>query len=164
MARRRLSWGIWFLATAAMCCCWRTASGQQIGGLTDYVGLYVAEKTPGALDSVYEEWGRLWMESAAFPREELKATGRDRFVFVGEGDPDKGKSVLFERDAQGKVAKLSIARPNGTTSAPEVRTSDHPKRLNAALRYVRSEVMIPMRDGAKLHAAFPDAADAVWRG
>ena len=120
--------------------------------LQEFVGHYRPEKTPEAANAVYLERGKLWIESEELPRRELTPAGKDLFAFMGEGDPDRGKKLQFERNASGRVVDFVLVRVNGETGTKETRFSDSGARLNGSLEYERSEVMIPMRDGVRLHA------------
>ena len=63
---------------------------------------------------------------------------------------------MFVRDAAGKVSGLTSivggGRRGGEMERSEVRFSEVGVRLNHFREYARREVMMPMRDGAKLHA------------
>lgn len=114
--------------------------------LDQYVGLYHGAEEPDAVDSVYREGDTLYIESERKARAELRAEGGDRFAALG--------SLLraeFLRDASGKVTGVKMMY--GASASWELeRFSDVGVRLNHALAYSRSVVMMPMRDGAKLHA------------
>src|SRR5580698_7651424 len=118
-------------------------------GLDEYVGQYRAAVEPDAVDSVYYEGGSLFFEGERWPRTELKAESTDHFVVTGS--PVR---VEFVRDADGKVSGLKMNFGAGGRGAGErqmERFSTEGVRLNQFRDYVKSEAMVPMRDGAKLH-------------
>jgi uncharacterized protein len=113
--------------------------------LDGYAGQYRWSTEPEVVDSVYREGGSLFLESERWPRTELKAESADHF-FV----PDSPLRVEFARDAGGKVSGLKMSFGTGSERLLE-RFSEEGVRLNHFRAYTRSEAMIPMRDGAKLH-------------
>jgi uncharacterized protein len=117
--------------------------------LDEYVGEYRETAEPDVVDSVYREGGKLYIEGARAAKVELQAESVDHF-FVRE------IRVVFVRDAAGKVSGLTSivggGRRGGEVERSEVRFSEVAIRLNHFREYARSEVMMPMRDGAKLHA------------
>jgi putative CocE/NonD family hydrolase len=114
--------------------------------LDQYVGQYRSPLEPDAVDSVYRENDTLYIESERMVRMELRAESADHFF--------TSRSQLraeFVRDATGKVTSLKLTYGPGTEWSLE-RFSTIGARLSHARSYSRSEVMMPMRDGAKLHA------------
>ncbi len=98
------------------------------------------------MNSVYREGDKLFIEGERSPRIELRAESVDHFSA-------HGLRVVFVRDASGKVSGLTSiwgARGAGE-EVNEVRFSETGLRLNHFRDYTRSEAMIPVRDGAKLH-------------
>jgi uncharacterized protein len=117
--------------------------------LDEYAGEYRAAVEPDAVDSVYRDGGSLFLEGERWPRTELKAESADHFFVAGSP-----LRVQFVRDAAGKVSGLKMNFGSGARGAAERemdRFSDKGVRLNHFRDYTRSEAMIPMRDGAKLH-------------
>jgi uncharacterized protein len=117
--------------------------------LDEYVGQYRAAVEPDAVDSVYHEGGSLFLEGERWPRTELKAESADRFFVTGS--PVR---VEFVRDTTGKVSGLKMNFGAGGRGAGErqmERFSNEGVRLNHFRDYTKSEAMVPMRDGAKLH-------------
>jgi uncharacterized protein len=110
----------------------------------DYVGLYRVVGEPDVVDSIYRDGDKLYAEGERSATVELKPASADHFVIR-----DAGQTVEFERDAAGKVRGFEISS-GGMTRTME-RISTEPKRLNHFREYVRSEAMIPVRDGVKLH-------------
>jgi uncharacterized protein len=123
-----------------------TLSGAK---LDEYVGEYRETAEPDVVDSVYREGGKLYLEGARAAKVELQAESVDHFF-------GREMRVVFVRDAAGKVSGLTSivggGRQGGGAERIEVRFSEVGVRLNHFREYTRSEVMMPMRDGAKLHA------------
>ena len=123
-----------------------TLSGAK---LDEYVGQYRETAEPDVVDSVYREGGKLYIEGARAAKVELQAESVDHFF-------GREMRVVFVRDAAGKVSGLTSivggGRQGGGAKRSEVRFSEVGVRLNHFREYARSEVMMPMRDGAKLHA------------
>ncbi len=116
------------------------------GALDQYVGLYHGSEEPDAVDSVYREGDRLYIETERKARAELRAEGEDRFFA-----PGTLLRMQFLRDGTGRVTGVKMMY--GPSASWELeRFSDVGVRLNHALAYSRTAVMIPMRDGVKLHA------------
>ncbi len=117
--------------------------------LDDLIGTYSTAAEPDVLVSLYREGGHLYTEGERTPKVELFPLSRDRFV-TGEGLSE----FDAQRDAAGKVNAITIKeRGDGATGAETLlRVSDKGIRINHFREYVRSEVMMPMRDGVRLHA------------
>ena len=117
--------------------------------LDEYVGQYHITAEPEILASITRQGDALFSEGERSPKTEWKAESADHF-FVS-GSPMR---MTFERDASGKVIALTTEyggpRSAGGT-VTFVRFSDEPTQLNHFREYIRSEAMVPMRDGAKLH-------------
>jgi uncharacterized protein len=111
------------------------------------VGTYSNADEPDRLVSIYREGDHLYTEGERSPKRELFAVSRDRFVMDGVGEFD------LQRDANRKVTAVSFKASGDGTGVEQtlVRVRDEGKRLNHFRDYVRSEAMIPVRDGAKLH-------------
>ncbi|GGG80414.1 CocE/NonD family hydrolase [Edaphobacter dinghuensis] len=118
----------------------------RAAALDQYVGLYHGSEEPDAVDSVYREGDKLYIENERKPRAELRAEGVDRFFAVGTL-----LHMQFVRDAGGKVTGVTMMY-GANASWSLQRSSDVGVRLNHALAYSRTVVMMPMRDGVKLHA------------
>ncbi|HMF65798.1 MAG TPA: CocE/NonD family hydrolase, partial [Edaphobacter sp.] len=119
--------------------------------LDEYVGQYRVVAEPDVVDSVSHEGDKLYIEAERSPRVTLTAMSADHFFLAGA--PFR---VSFVRDASGKIAGLTTAYETGrggATAPPRMmeRFSTEPMRLNHFREYTRAEVMIPMRDGVKLH-------------
>lgn len=114
--------------------------------LDQFVGQYREPSEPDAVDSVYREGDTLYVESERMARVALHPETADRFFAQG--------SLLrmqFLHDAAGKVTGVTMMYGPSVSWTLE-RFSDVGIRLNHARVYSRSVVMIPMRDGVKLHA------------
>ncbi len=117
--------------------------------LDAFVGEYTVSGQPGNAFSFYVEDGKLTLESERSFPEQLKQLTATVFAF-GHGD-DK---VVFSLDASGRATSVSLTVFPGVIfvrSGPPVRHVFHD--------YVRTEAMIPMRDGVKLHVVILKPAD-----
>ena len=112
--------------------------------LDSYQGQYATETQPDNILSVFHEGGSFFVEGTRVPRTELFA--ETKTSFFAKTIPLKLNFVL---DAEGKVTGFT----SGTGGPPRLakRISEHPVH-NHFRPYERKEVMIPMRDGVKLHA------------
>jgi putative CocE/NonD family hydrolase len=110
----------------------------------DYAGQYRATDNPELVISIYADSGRQWMQPTDNPRFELVAAGADTFDV-----PTIKHRLAFSRDAAGRVTGLRVRSGDyGHPIAPRV--SDRP----IIVRFVamtRTDTMIPMRDGTRLH-------------
>lgn len=117
--------------------------------LSEYVGQYRGSVEPDLTNAIVLRGSSLYAEGERMPPTELKPESADHF-FV----PDTSIRVAFMRDAKGKVTGLATttagSRSDGAAMSM-VRFSDKPADLNHFRDYARSEVMVPMRDGVKLH-------------
>ena len=123
------------------------AAPVEAGKLDEYVGQYREAAEPDVVYSVYREGDKLYIEGERQGREELKVEAGGRFT-AGE---DQGAFVM---DAGGKVSGLKGSFGGGRRGPGDrelVRFSDEGVRLNHFREYTRSEAMVPMRDGVKLH-------------
>jgi uncharacterized protein len=115
--------------------------------LDQYVGEYREAAEPDVLTSVYRDGDKLFVEGERSPRVELEAESVDHFS-------SHGMRVVFVRDVAGKVSGLTsrfAGRGGVEVERSDVRFSDVGVRLNHFREYARSEAMIPVRDGVKLH-------------
>jgi uncharacterized protein len=112
-------------------------------------GQYTDPAEPDTPLDIYVQNGRLFVESERFYPAELTPESAERFRIA-----DSKNTMLFTLDDAGRAsAVVSSATPAmlyQRTGAP-VRHVFHD--------YRRSEVMIPMRDGVKLHAVILKPAD-----
>ncbi len=123
-----------------------TASAQSSGKLDQYVGLYRPASEPESVSSIYVDNGKLYAEGERSAPMELKASAGDQFQVA-----DTGQRFTFVRDAAGKVTAVKVEFRGQERVLDHV--SGEAKRLSHYRKYVRSEAMIPARDGVKLHVA-----------
>ncbi len=119
--------------------------------LAEYAGTYHQVDEPEVRRVFYVEHGHLFTEGDRLRKDQLEAASTDHLFAVGHD-----LKVNFERDANGRITG---AVANDKTL---VRDSDSTTRLNHFRDYVRHEVMIPARDGVKLHAVIFTPVD--WDG
>ena len=112
--------------------------------LDKYVGQYRYQNEPDITLSVFRDGKQLTVESDRMARTPLHAATQNTF------SSDNGTThFVFELDAGGKAT--AVKRISGKDEAEATRISDQPQH-NHFRAYDRKEVMIPMRDGVKLHA------------
>jgi hypothetical protein len=117
------------------------------GELDEYVGEYREPDEPDVVSSVYREGEKLYVEGERSPRVELEAESVDHFL-------SHGMRLVFVRDVAGKVSGLTSTVVKGRSDGverSEERFSNVGVRLNHFREYARSEAMVPVRDGVKLH-------------
>jgi putative CocE/NonD family hydrolase len=135
-----------------------TAQAQTTQDLLEYVGQYRSAEEPEAVLAVNADGSTLTMEGERSPRVTLTAEGKDQF-----GEEGLAARVNFVRGEDGRVSGLSIsstAARAGASARVLTRFSEVAVRLNHFREYTRTEVMMPMRDGVKLHAAILRPADS----
>ena len=115
--------------------------------LDRYAGQYREVNEPDFVWSIFHDGDHLTIESARVPKSILKPESAT--VFTGEGKV----RYTFETDASGKVQQMQWTAHGraGETQIVAKRINDRPEH-NHFRPYSREEVMIPMRDGVKLHA------------
>jgi uncharacterized protein len=131
--------------------------GASADKLDKYVGQYRLNDEPEIVLSVFHESDHLTVEWARGAAIALEAKGHDTFV-----TPDGGPRYVFATDASGAVTGLKreeTGREPGITVEPATKISTTPEH-NHFRPYSREEVMIPMRDGVKLHAIILRPVDA----
>jgi uncharacterized protein len=123
---------------------------QDAPTLAEYVGQYHFTEEPDSVSAINLSGGTLTIEGERSPRVELKAEGKDQFSEVGSP-----LRLSFVRDSDGKVSGLTFS-VGGRQASGSVRTlvrfSDAAAHPNHFREYTHTEVMMPMRDGVKLHA------------
>jgi len=127
-----------------------TATTLSTAAMDQVTGTYRDTNEPDQLLAIDRVGDHLFEEMERRPRLELTAVAADRFEY---GDPHVNLEV--QRGADGKITGVTISRGAAgatTTLATMTRISDTPEKLNHFREYSKVEVMIPMRDGAKLHA------------
>jgi hypothetical protein len=110
--------------------------------LDSYQGQYATDAEPDRITSFFHEGGNFYAEGARSARVQLFADTKTSF-FVNESPV----RFVFVTGPDGKVTGVTIG--NGKVVARKI--SDHPVH-NHFRPYDHQEVMIPMRDGVKLHA------------
>jgi putative CocE/NonD family hydrolase len=127
----------------------RAAAAFLPAALENLAGEYTDPSEPDSPISFYVQNGKLTMESERNVPTELKQTNATQFAI-----PDTRIAIHFIMDDSGKPENVTI--------------SDEPqaayRRTGEAVHHVfhdykRSEAMIPMRDGVKLHAVILKPAD-----
>jgi putative CocE/NonD family hydrolase len=117
--------------------------------LAEYAGQYRGVVEPDIVNVIRMQGGALYAEGERTQPVELIPASVDHFFI--QGTPLR---VSFTRDAKGKISGLTttVMGPRSTGAAMEmVRFSNKPTAINQFRDYTRSEVMVPMRDGVKLH-------------
>ncbi len=113
-------------------------SAAQLEALS---GSYAVKSEPDEPDNFYPRDGKLYLESYRVPPMALKALSPTEFEI------EKYKAtVKFSLDAGGHAVSAALSREPGKT-LDRVGTAQHIEFPE----YTRSEAMIPMRDGVKLH-------------
>jgi uncharacterized protein len=123
-----------------------TASAPQLEALS---GEYADPVEPDTPVSFYAQDGKLVAESERLVPTPLTPISATEFGF-----PNSRTTVKFILDAAGRGAGVGISDQSGTVFR---RTGDPVHHLFHD--YQRTEVMIPMRDGVKLHAVILKPAD-----
>jgi hypothetical protein len=111
----------------------------------EYVGQYAATDAPEMVLSVYADSGQHWMQPTDNPRFELVAVGADTFDV-----PAIKHRLAFQRDAAGRVTGVRVRSGGGFDHPVAPRISDRPIIVRFAAM-TRTDTMIPMRDGTRLH-------------
>lgn len=114
-----------------------------------FTGEYTISGEPGNAVSFYVSGGKLMLESDRIVPTELRRKSTTVFGFGQDDD-----RVTFSLDASGQPTSVSVSFDPDIVyqrSGPAVHHAFHD--------YVRTEVMIPMRDGVKLHAVILKPSD-----
>ncbi len=119
----------------------QTATAADVHGLT---GRYQYADEPETVLSIYRQDGHLYLNAERTPPVELMQDSPDHYSVK-----ISSTKYIFERDAAGAVTGLQLVTSDGSNTAQKVpgKPVRYPFRT-----YSREEVMIPMRDGVKLHA------------
>src|ERR1035438_10274478 len=129
-----------------------TAADAQIlsaAQLEALAGENTGTAEPDVPQSFYDQDGKLFVESEQNVPEEFKAISALEFGF-----PNSQKSFRFTLDASGKG--ISVVQ---STDTSDVYRRTGPPVHHVFHDYRRTEVMIPMRDGVKLHAVILKPGD-----
>ena len=122
-----------------------------IGQLEALTGEYTDPVEPDTPLSVYVLNGKLYFESERNVPTELKPVSAGEFAL-----PDSKETLRFTLDANGRGDTVSLS--SDPVGAVYHRTRQLPRHY-LFHAYMRTEVMIPMRDGVKLHAVILRPAD-----
>jgi putative CocE/NonD family hydrolase len=112
----------------------------QLDGL---IGQYRLSDEPDIVLSFWRDGAHFYLESARKPRRELSA-GSENHFFAKGGHPE----FTFKRGAGGQAVSVKFDDDGGEQAT---KISGQPVHLTFQ-PYSRDEVMIPMRDGVRLHA------------
>jgi len=126
-------------------------SGQSAAQLEGLSGEYVNPNDPDTPLSFYEQKGKLVVESERRVPTELKANSATEFAL-----PDSKVTFNFTLDATGRGDTVVAS---GQPEAVFHRKGDPVHHLFHD--YQRSEAMVPMRDGVKLHVVVLKPADII---
>ncbi|MGB6130739.1 MAG: CocE/NonD family hydrolase [Acidobacteriaceae bacterium] len=138
--------GMLCAAPAGGFCAQKAASGISVptATLDRYVGQYRMPDEPDIVLSVLRDGDHIYIEGARTPRIDLTAVSDTAFsAWNGY------VTYTFVADSDGQVAAMRFSSPSEQDLLPKI--SSHPV-ANHFRPYSREEVMIPMRDGVKLHA------------
>ncbi len=137
---------LWLFCLAQLPMAGQASSAAEVrldaATLSKYAGQYRFQDEPEIVYSVFRDGDQLAVESNRLPHTALHAVSQDTFSAGGT-------RYVFVTDAAGKVTALK--RVAGKDETKAIRISDQPEH-NHFRPYDRKEVMIPMRDGVRLHA------------
>ncbi len=134
-----ISWGS--APVAAQVSAKEMAATAELGR---YAGQYSFEREPEIVWSIFANGDQLTLEGRRTPATKLAEDNRGGFSSAGGG-----LRLVFEQDTRGKVTGFTLL--SGSKPEMAMKISDHPEH-NHFRHYSRQDVMIPMRDGVKLHA------------
>jgi hypothetical protein len=120
--------------------------------LNAFAGEYTQAAEPDTPLSFYSENGKMFVESERSVPTELKQIDATRF-----GLPDSKVTYTFKSDAGSPGVLISAGEGSGAPDTFYRRTGDPVHHLFHD--YQRTEAMIPMRDGVKLHVVILKPAD-----
>ncbi|MGA7885649.1 MAG: CocE/NonD family hydrolase [Acidobacteriaceae bacterium] len=112
--------------------------------LERYVGVYREQEEPAIEISVFRDGDQLYFSGPRTPRTDLTAKSDTAFT-AWHGNA----TYTFVTDSNGKVSAIRFSSADEQDFMPRVSSHPVPSRFRP---YSREEVMIPMRDGVKLHA------------
>ncbi|MGC2164049.1 MAG: CocE/NonD family hydrolase [Silvibacterium sp.] len=131
-----------------------SALGASSNHLDRFVGQYRLDDEPEIVFSVFRAGDHLTVETARSAAVELTAAGAASSEENSFAEGDGGPRFVFVTDAAGAVTGLKremTGRAPGVSVVTATKISGTPVH-NHFRPYSREEVMIPMRDGVKLHA------------
>lgn len=123
------------------------------------LGMYAEKGEPDVVLAVMQEDGKLTVEGARSPKLELKSDRKDHFIAVGSN-----QQYEFQHDGSGNVTSMTVVggrRSGAGDIRTYIKTASTPEKLNHFRAYSRTEAMIPMRDGAKLHTVILRPEDSL---
>jgi len=125
-----------------------SAGAAAAADFSEFQGQYRNPENPDQEIAVYLDGGALYEEAERRDRQQLVPDGAARFRIQSPQ-----AHIVFLRDASGAVSGLKfVFDHDGRTLSQLTRISAEPVRLNHPRDYTRQQVMIPMRDGVRLHA------------
>ena len=110
--------------------------------LQSYVGQYLPDDDPDSPYSISTDGGHLFMEAPRFPRTELAVEAKDHLLLGTQ------TRFIMVRDAIGRVTGWSETAQGQESFAKKISDTPMPNHFR---EYERTEAMVPMRDGVKLH-------------
>ena len=127
-------------------------AGAAAADLTQYEGQYRSTSDPDQVHAVYLDDGVLYVESEGRERQKLTpdaASGAADSFHIDS----PAAHVVFLRDAPDAISGLKLVLDrDGRTLDEEKRFSPVGERPSHVRAYTRQDAMLPMRDGAQLHA------------
>ena len=133
----------------SLSCVCALAFQSSSGKLESLAGEYTSSAEPDTPYSFYEQGGKMVVESERRVPTELREISATEF-----GIPDTKIAFRFTLDGAGRG---SLMGESGDSTTTYLRSGDAVH--HAFHDYQRTEVMIPMRDGVKLHAVILKPAD-----
>jgi uncharacterized protein len=112
--------------------------------LDGYVGQYREALEPDSPISVFRDHDHLYIEGPRMARRDLKTQSATAFL-----SPSGQTQYTFVTGANGAVAGMDVGSGGETQTYARVSSTPEPNHFRP---YSQEEVMIPMRDGVKLHA------------
>ena len=136
-----------FLGSATLVFAQDLRPPNAVTTLDQYIGQYRQVDDPDRVEAIYAANGELYVEGPRRSAKEMKLESADTFRINGTDF-----RLVFHRNSSGMVTGLTELHGTTETGVSEEKVSDSDARLNHFRAYTRAEVMMPMRDGAKLHA------------
>ena len=137
------------VSCAALCAAQSVPPAPSSQALDPLAGEYADPAEPDSPLDIYVQDGKLVVESDRFLPNALTAQSATKFAMVGTKD-----TLQFTLDSAGRG---STVVSSATPGILYLRTGDPVRHIFHD--YQRTEVMIPMRDGAKLHAVILKPTD-----
>ena len=126
------------------------ASPAPLTNLAQYEGQYRSTTDPEVVTAIYLEGNTLYEESELRERQPLIPGTATADSFRLAVPPSH---LVFNHDPSGAIDGFKVALDrDGRILGEEKRFSSAKTRLNHFRLYTREEAILPMRDGAKLHA------------